>query len=157
MDCRLVRQNVVDIVEGRLDPATLDACGRHRRECPACERLLSRVEAAWGEWDPAEGVRVSPGFVSRVIERAERDSVGERLFGTLRRNWRVVLQPVAVTLLLAGAVWFGAYLGGADSLRPDTHVSSASSSYYDVLTAYPSGSVADFYRPESETAQGGER
>ncbi|MBD3241351.1 MAG: hypothetical protein GF331_12245 [Chitinivibrionales bacterium] len=157
MNCRFVREHLLDIVERRLEPATLDTCMRHRAECTDCAQLLTRAEAAWNEWDPAAPVQASPEFVARILDRAESQTPLRRLMRTLSANWHVALQPVAATLLLAGAVWFGGYLGGAGSAQVDDQVSSAPGSYYDVLTAYPSGSVADFYRPDTDIDERGEQ
>lgn len=157
MNCRFVRQNLVNILDQALDTEMFDACMRHRRECAGCHRLLARTEEAWREWDPARDMRVSPYLVSRVLEHTEHANPVQRMLRVLQSNWQIALQPVVATLLVAGAVWLGAFLGGADEYDEDTQLSSMPSSYYDVLTAYPGGSVADFLHTDSDVAEGRDR
>ena len=106
MNCRTIRSQFDDRLDGRLGPADQPEFDRHLAGCPACRQQWEEHAALWQRLLQHESIEPSFGFADRAIRRLhEPETLPIPAF------WRPFVLRWATTASLAIVIGAGSWLG----------------------------------------------
>lgn len=153
MDCKFVRENLIDIVEGRFKPEANVQLEIHLQSCGKCASLVDRFGRLWAVWGETAPAEPSPFFWTRLQQRLRASEVRRPWFTSFLAKPEHLLRPaIALASVLIGIV-AGHYLGNfpAEKVaqllgqRRDVATEQLVEYHLGPLDDFPSGSVADMY------------
>ncbi len=153
MNCEKTTERLGAYLDGELGEQEAAQVQEHLEACPRCAAELEELRRLDRLLSALPGMDAPEGFARRVRRAAERARRPARL--------RPVLARAAAMLVLAAGLWLG-YAAGNAASRAVTGGAGEEPSQYDLpadlLSAAPSGSVAELYLglTEQESAEGGE-
>jgi anti-sigma factor RsiW len=149
MNCRRTRERLSAYLDGEASSDEEAQIRKHLAACPRCAHELAGLKRLEHVLDTLEGMSPSAGFARGVRGAAERVWQGAPK-ATCSTMW---LSPVALRaaalLMLVGGVWAGYTAGDAatrSSAQGGTQELSDLDLSVDLLSAAPTGSLADAYR-----------
>lgn len=105
MDCNKCNDLLFDYVDGKLTAEREDLVSFHLENCTGCQEEARILTQVLDLVDQQKAQPVNPFFYTRVKTRLEKNTPFSD------RSWQKRLQPVAYGFMLAGAIWFGIFLG----------------------------------------------
>jgi predicted 2-oxoglutarate/Fe(II)-dependent dioxygenase YbiX len=111
MNCKKVKQNLIFLAEGSLQPEQAAAMHQHMAHCNKCNHVYTEMLQSLSVIEPDKQIKVDPWFSGRVeqqfisIQTAKNNRVIE--LKPVYRLLRIV--PVAASLLIA--IWLGILIG----------------------------------------------
>ena len=154
MDCKLIRDNLADIVERKLPPETEKRLDAHLESCASCAALVDSFARMWQVWEQPERIEPSPGFWVQLQRRIqEREGTKVRVL-PLIVDWAGWIRPVAAVAILVLGVLVGNYLGdllvwtgrsASEQQQASPQAKQLFDYYLGGLDDFPSGSVGEFY------------
>ncbi len=109
MKCKEVRKRLADYVSGDLKPSAYKVVRKHLELCAECSALLEELDSTMGLIDKRNRLEPNPFLYTRLKEKIS-DS-GENEVRIKIPVFRRVLQPMILSLVLAGALFAGIKLG----------------------------------------------
>lgn len=109
MKCKEVRKRLADYASGDLKPEPYRMVDEHLELCPECSALLIELNSTMELLDKRKRLEPNPFLYTRLKERLS-DS-GENEARIRVPVFSRVLQPLILSLLLAGALFTGIKLG----------------------------------------------
>ncbi|UCF78059.1 MAG: zf-HC2 domain-containing protein [Candidatus Eiseniibacteriota bacterium] len=160
MDCRFIKDNVIDIVGETLPEDTRKEIEAHLRSCKRCAVLTGRFAQLWQAWEDSVSVEPSPAFLPHLWQRIQESEENRLAVPFLLSGWERWLRPTAAVGTIAVGLLIGYHLGnvpadsGPDSVQRLTGQQTLESVpsaellfdyYLGGLDDFPSGSVGEFY------------
>lgn len=137
MNCKKVKQNLIFLAEGSLQPEQAASMHQHLEHCVTCNHVYTEVLQTLAVIEADNQIKVDPWFAGRLEQQfvnlqTEKNSRLIKL-KTAYRLLRVV--PVAASLLIA--LWIGILIGSELSLQLSSSAGSDENSalYLDDLVA----------------------
>ncbi|MFO8008409.1 MAG: zf-HC2 domain-containing protein [Candidatus Brocadiia bacterium] len=160
MNCEKTTKLLGAYLDGELGEGEAAQVREHLQACPRCAAELEELRRLDRSLGALTGMEAPAGFARRVRAAAERAREPVRLFGLPVARLRPVLARAAAVLVLAAGLSLGYIAGNAASHAVTVGTDEELSQYdlpADLLSAAPSGSVAELYLGlAEEPAEGGE-
>lgn len=145
LDCQYITNHLIDIVENIIPESQEKVIQEHITDCPVCDSLVKGFTHAWEQISPKEilvpSERFWPELVARIQALEKPVPFREKIALGLKQS----LRPVAVSLIVLIAGFFGYKLGD----MPDMEAAQVQMSYFENYVQdfqdFPEGSVSDFY------------
>jgi anti-sigma factor RsiW len=107
MNCKTIEKNLIPYVEGELAEGLAGEMQKHLASCKHCAALHGEIRSALGVLGRERISQTDPWFFDRLVLRMEKD----RGISSPRLYYRRILQPVAASLVLGAAIFFGIVMG----------------------------------------------
>ena len=154
MDCNVIRNNLVELVERGLPREIEKEIDAHLKSCNSCAALVERFAHTWQAWGQLERIEPSPAFWFR-LQRRIQEREGKRA-GVVPQlpGWAGWLRPAAAVAILVLGILVGNYLGdffawrdlnSSGQQQASTQTEQLFDYYLGGLNDFPTGSFGEFY------------
>jgi predicted anti-sigma-YlaC factor YlaD len=129
MKCKEVRKRLGDYASGDLKPEVYEMVSEHLKLCIKCSALLEELNSTMRLINKRERLEPNPFLYTRIKEKLHDSQENE--IRVKIPVFRRVLQPVMLSLLLAGAIFTGIKLGDTIvSEQEQTNTYAEETEYY---------------------------
>ena len=153
--CRLVEDNLIDFVEGKVPQSLRNAIEVHLDGCLDCAGLVERFAGIWDTLPEVERVlppaSLWPNLLHKIQSFDKPRPIGKSVFDGRVNS----LRTVALVLLLLFGVFFGFHLGNVperfpetgrlDEIDPHLFEEIFVTEYFQDFQDFPLGSIGDLY------------
>ncbi len=105
MICKEVHKKINSYLSRELDSKQLQAFELHLKDCTSCRQLISEVKSTMSLVDRPEKLLADPFMFTRIQAQIENRDV------ETSRNWKRVLQPIAIAMIMGIGLFSGISLG----------------------------------------------
>ena len=131
MNCEKIREQIPELLGGRLDKAAREQLVEHLETCAACRTEVAELNAVWRAMESMKAADAEPAMKLRFMEVLEAYKAGAGQATEMpkvapRSGWFVPLHPVwqlaMAASLLVGGVFLGRYESRTPPAAPSTEV-----------------------------------
>ncbi len=105
MICKEVHKKMSSYLSQELNEKQLQSFELHTKDCASCRQLISEINTTLSFVDRTDNLSADPYMFTRIQAKIEnRDT-------KISRNWKRVLQPIAIVLFMGVGLFSGISLG----------------------------------------------
>lgn len=105
MICKEVHKKMNSYLSQELASEQLQAFELHLKDCASCRQLISEVKSTMSLIDRPEKLSTDPFMFTRIQAQIENRN------SETSRNWKRVLQPIAIAMIMCIGLFSGISLG----------------------------------------------
>jgi len=152
MKCHSAHKKFSAYQDRELNPIEQEEVSRHLLSCQSCRDQYAEFERFWKTLEEIEDIHPGPWLYQQLVERIKQPP-GGGLLPVLQHIFELLRGPTFASVLLAGGILFGIYLGNV-MIRSDflpfrqTPTSYSQEAFLDTLRVFdsaPPGTLAHGY------------
>lgn len=145
MNCKNVKNKIVDFLEERLSPEESTAFENHIRECKSCSGFLEEFKLVWQQLTAPEEGGLSPYFWTRLEGKISEYESKEKYKEKAAFNIPKLLQPVVYAAIILFGIVFGYKLGISYTEQSELKEEIKTPVYVETFDYIPEGSLGALY------------